>query len=177
MPFSLLILLQCCVPYTRDIEVKTEVGTQADLSDYNTYTWLETMSTLNDPSGKWQPTGLDLAGEIKFFIDRELQDHGLHLNTTDPELGVAFQFGADMQSLKLQQNPKSKLAVLSNVPDATLAVILIDTVTKDIIWISKAEAEIQQGYDAELVRKRIDYTITKMFKALGKKSFFSGFWG
>ena len=81
-----------------------------------------------------------------------------------------------MQSLKLKQNPKSKLAVLTNVPDATLVVILIDTATKDIIWISKAEAEIQQGHDAELVRKRIDYTITKMFKALNKKSFFSGLW-
>ena len=176
LTISLLIFLQGCARYTSDIEVKTELGAQADLSDYKTYTWLERITSLNDPSGKWQPSGLDVAGEIKFFIDRELRDHGLHLSTTNPELAVAFQLGVNMQSLKLKQNPKSNLAVLTNVPDAALVVILIDTATKEIIWVSKAEAEIQQGYDAELVRKRIDYTITKMFKALNKKSFFSDLW-
>ncbi len=77
-----------------------------------------------------------------------------------------------MQALKLKNDPDSKLAVLTNVPDAALMVVLIDTATNNIIWISKAEAEIQQHDSKEIVLKRIDYTITEMFKALTRKSFF-----
>ncbi|WP_428357791.1 DUF4136 domain-containing protein [Methyloprofundus sp.] len=149
-----------------------ELGLNADLSQYQSYAWLETVTTLNDPSGQWQPSGLDIAGEIKFFIDRELSDHGLYLSSSNPELAVSFQLGANMQALKLKNDPDSKLAVLTNVPDAALMVVLIDTATNNIIWISKAEAEIQQHDSKEIVLKRIDYTITEMFKALTRKSFF-----
>ena len=169
---SLLALLAACVPYAKDIRVKTEIGINADISGYKSYTWLETISTLDDPSGKWQPPGFDIAGEIKFLIDRELRKQGIHFSTVNPELAVSFQIGANMRALKLVKDPKSKQGVLINAPDAALMVVLIDTASRNIIWISKAEAEIQQGHDTELVRKRIDYTITKMFKALPKKSFF-----
>ena len=169
---TLLCLLAGCAPYAKDIRVKTMIGHNANIYDYKSYIWLENISTLNDPSGKWQPSGLDIAGEIKFFIDRELRDHGLHLSTTQPEISVSFQVGANMQSLQLKKDPKSKHAILINVPDASLMVILADTATQSIIWIGQAEAEIQQGHDAELVRKRIEYTITKMFKELNKKPLF-----
>lgn len=168
----LLFLLSGCVSYTQDIRVKTELGINANLSKYKSYTWLDTVTTLNDPSGKWQPSGLDIAQEIKFFIDRELGDHGLYLSSTNPELAVTFELGANMQALQLKTDPDSKLAVLTNVPDAALMVVLIDTATNNIIWISKAEAELQQQDSKEIVLKRIDYTITEMFKALNKKSFF-----
>ena len=167
-----LLFLTGCAPHYKDIRVKTEVGHNANLGDYHSYMWLANISALNDPSGKWQPTGLDIAKEIKFFIDRELNNHGLYLSTTDPELAVAFQIGADMEALKLTTDPKSKLAVLTNVPDAALMVVLVDVATQSIIWVGKAEAEIQQDINAELVRKRLDYTITKMFKELNKKSLF-----
>ena len=169
---SLLFLLAGCAPYTKDIKVKTAVGHNANISDYNSYIWLNIITTLNDPSGKWQPPGLDIAGEIKLLIDRELTNRGIYLNTIDPGLAVAFQLGADMQALKLKTDPKSKLAVLTNVPDAALMVFLIDTESQSIIWIGKAEAELQQDIDAELIRKRIDYTITEMFKQLNKKLLF-----
>jgi len=77
-----------------------------------------------------------------------------------------------MQALKLVKDPYSSQDVLINQPDAALIVVLIDIASKNIIWISKAEAEIQQHIDARLVRKRLDYTITEMFKDLNNKSWF-----
>ena len=172
LSIPLLFLLAGCTQYAKDIRVKTEVGVNADLSAYKSYAWLDTISTLNDPGGKWQPPGVDIAADIKLLIDRELRKRGLQLNTRNPDILVSFQLGANMQALKLIKSSKSKQDVLINVPDATLMVVLIDAASRNIIWISKAEAEIQQDRDAELVRKRIDYTITEMFKALNKKSFF-----
>ncbi len=162
------VLGGCAEPYTKDIHVKTEVGHQANISDYKSYIWLNNISALNDPSGKWQPPGLDIAGQIKFFIDRELNKHDLYLNPVDPELAVTFKFGIDMQALKLQIDPDSKLAVVKNVPDAALVVVLIDAETQSIIWVGEAEAELQQNNSPELVRKRIEYAITEMFKGLKK---------
>ena len=172
LTISLLMLLTSCTTYTQDIRVKTEVGHNADLSYYKSYTWAVNITSLNDRGGKWQAPGIDIARETKFFIDRELHSLGLIYSNTNPEITVAFQLGADMQSLKLKKDPESGLAVLKNVPDAALLVILTDIATKNIIWISKAEAELQKNASAELVRKRIDYTITEMFKPLNKKTLF-----
>jgi hypothetical protein len=173
LAFSLLILLIGCASYTSDIKVKTEVGINADISDYQSYAWLNSVTTLNDPTGKWQPPGFNIARDIQLLIDRELGKRGLKLNTINPDILVSFQLGANMQALKLKKDPKTQQDTLINAPEADLIVILINKKNRDIIWISKAQAEIQQGRDAELVRKRIDYTITEMFKALNKKSFFS----
>jgi hypothetical protein len=169
---SLLTLLISCASYTSDIRVKTEVGINADISDYKSYAWLKPITTLNDPGGKWQPPGFDIARDIQLLIDRELRKRGLKLNTINPDILVSFQLGANMQALKLKKDPKTQQGTLISAPDAVLMVILMDSANRNIIWISKAEAEIQQDYDAELVRKRLDYTITEMFKALNKKSFF-----
>lgn len=169
---TLSFLLTGCATYTEDIRVKTAVGHNANLNDYKTYIWLSNITALNDPSGKWQPPKLDVAGEIKYFIDRELRDSGLSLNPIDPELAVAFQLGANMETLRFKVDPKSKRTILSNVPEAALIVYLIDTATQSIVWIGKAEAELQPGIDAKLMRKRIDYTMTEMFKELNKKSWF-----
>ena len=116
LAITLSFLLAACAPYAKDIRVTTEVGHSANINDYTSYIWLDNITALNDPSGKWQPPGFDVAGEIKTVIDRELNDNGLHLNMIDPELAVAFKLGANMKALKLKTDPKSKLAVLENVP-------------------------------------------------------------
>ncbi|MBT5222282.1 MAG: DUF4136 domain-containing protein [Gammaproteobacteria bacterium] len=172
LALSLVILFMGCTSYTSDIRVKTEVGTHADISDYKSYAWLNPVTTLNDPTGKWQPPGFDIARDIQLLIDRELGKRGLKLNTITPDILVTFQLGANMQALKLKKDPKTQQDTLINTPDTNLIVILINNKNRGIIWISKAQAEIQQERDSELVRKRIDYTITEMFKVLNKKSFF-----
>ncbi|MCK5869190.1 hypothetical protein BMR07_09240 [Methylococcaceae bacterium CS1] len=172
LAISLLFLLAGCAPYAKDIKVSTEVEINADISLYQNYNWLNIITSLNDPSGEWQPPGFDISNDIRLLIDRELDKRGVHYNTTSPELAVSFKINVNMQALKLVKAPKSKQGILINKPDATLMVMLIDVASKNIIWISKADAEIQENIDAELVRKRLDYTITEMFKALDKKSWF-----
>ncbi len=171
IPF-LLVLLAGCAPYAKDIRVETELDPKANISAYKSYAWLGDVSILNDPNEKWQPSGLDISSEIKFMVDRELRASGLHLSDDKPELAVSFLVGADMESMQLKADPDSKLESLKNIPEAALVVILIDVATENVIWIGKAEAEVQEGADQELVRKRIDYAITKMFKELNGKSWF-----
>lgn len=103
LAFSLLILLIGCASYTSDIKVKTEVGINADISDYQSYAWLNSVTTLNDPTGKWQPPGFNIARDIQLLIDRELGKRGLKLNTINPDILVSFQLGANMQALKLKK--------------------------------------------------------------------------
>lgn len=167
---SLLFVLTGCTPYyATDIRVKTEVGINADISLYTSYRWSETITSLNDPSGKWQPPGVDIAQDIRLLINRELTKRDVLYNTESTELAVSFQLAANMQALKLVKDPYSAQDVLINQPDADLMVILTDIKRKNIIWISKAGAEIQQGISTALVRKRLDYTITQMFKQLKRK--------
>ena len=169
---TVLILLTGCAYYAKDIRVKTEVGVHADINRYTGYIWSESITSLNDPSGKWQPPGFDITEDIRQLIDRELTKRGVRFNPTNPGLAVSFQLATNMQALKLVKDPYSSQDVLINQPDAALIVVLIDIASKNIIWISKAEAEIQQHIDARLVRKRLDYTITEMFKDLNNKSWF-----
>ncbi len=171
IPF-LLVLLVGCAPYAKDIRIETELDSKADITAYKSYAWLGDVSILNDPNEKWQPSGLDISSEIKFMIDRELRAGGLHLSDDKPDLAVSFLVGADMESMKLKADPDSKLESLQNVPEAALVVILIDVATENVIWLGKAEGEVQKGADQEQVRKRIDYAITTMFKELHGKSWF-----
>lgn len=167
-----LLCLAGCAPYTKDIKVRTEIGNNTDLSFYNTYTWKEIISTLNDPRGQWQPLGFDVEGDIKLLIDRELHNRGLQQSNRQAELAVFFQVGANMQALKLKRNPRTEQDVLVNTPDANLMIILSETATGNIIWISKASARIQDNLNVIQVRQRLDYTITEMFKGLDNQSWF-----
>lgn len=169
---TLLTLLTGCAYYAKDIRVQTEVGVHADISRYTAYIWSESITSLNDPSGKWQPPGFDITEDIRQLIDRELAKRGVRYSTTNPGLAVSFRLAANMQALELVKKPNSSQDMLIIKPDATLIVVLTDIASKNIIWISKAEAEIQQDIDAELVRKRLDYAITEMFKGLNNNSWF-----
>ncbi len=171
IPFLFMLLIGCA-PYAKDIRVETELAPKADITSYKSYAWLGDVSILNDPNEKWKPSGLDISSEIKFVIDRELRASGLHLSNDKPDLAVSFLVGADMDSMQLKIDPESKLESLKNVPEAALVVILIDVATENVIWLGKAEGEVQEDADPVLVQKRIDYAITKMFKELNGKSWF-----
>jgi hypothetical protein len=171
IPF-LLALLAGCAPYAKDILVETELDPKTNISAYKSYAWLGDVSILNDPNEKWQPSGLDISSEIKFIVDRELRASGLHLSDAPPELAVSFLVGADMEAMKLKVDPDSKLESLKNVPEAALVVILMDVATENVVWIGKAEGEVQEGANPEQVRQRIDYAITEMFKELNGNAWF-----
>ena len=60
------------------------------------------------------------------------------------------------------------MSVLENVPQAALLVILIDAETGFVIWVGQAEAELNENPSGDLVRTRLGYAVTEMFKLMPK---------
>ncbi len=166
---ALLLLLTGCASVTSDIKVDAAADPKARLSGYKTYAWLGAMKLLNDPEHVWEAPKIDVAGDIKYLIDRNLRKRGIMLSKPeDADLDVAFFVGVDMEAMKLKTDPKTRKQLLQNVPEGALVVVLIDAETGYVIWVGKATAEIQENASPELVRERLDYAITEMFRKLPK---------
>ncbi|WP_428353932.1 DUF4136 domain-containing protein [Methyloprofundus sp.] len=164
-----LILLSGCAVFnqkTCDIEVDAQTDPQANMAGYKSYAWLGSARVLNDPDNKWQPPAMDIAGDIKYLIDRELNKQGIYSNNENPDLAVAFFIGIDMDAQKIVDNPDTNVDVLEDVPQGALVVTLINVETGYVVWVGTAQADILEGTSPELVRERLDYAVSKMFKLL-----------
>ncbi len=163
---SLLLVTGCATSVTSDIMVDSEADATIKFSGYKTYTWLGSASILYDPAGKWEPPGFDADAEIKFLIDRELRARGMSENLTNPGLIVVFAAGIDMAAMREEIDPESNIAALENVPEGAITVVLIDAATGFAVWAGLATGEIQQDPEADVVKQRLDYAVSEMFKLL-----------
>ena len=162
-------LLSGCAHFNckyNDIEVDAQTDSKANMSAYTSYSWLGAMALLNDPTNKWQPPEMDIAGDIKYLIDRELHKKGINSDPVNPELAVAYFIGINMDAMQLKDDPDTAGDVLENIPQGALVVALINVETGYVVWLGLAKANIKQGASAELVRERIDYAVSNMFKLL-----------
>lgn len=158
----------CATAPTGDIKVNAEADPKAKFSGYKTYTWLGSAAIVYDPVGQWEPPKFDADTEIKFLIDRELRKRGKSETTTHPDMIVAFAAGIDMTVLKLKEDPKTKIKMLKNVPKGALVVAIVDASTGYVIWVGEAIGNIQKKPTDDVVRKRLDYAVTRMLALLPK---------
>ena len=164
-----ILLLSGCASTTKDIVIDTAADPKVKLSGYKTYAWLGATEILNDPNQNWESPNFDLAGDIKYLVDRGMRNRGIVL--TQPEnadLAVGFFVGVDMAQMKLKKDPDTKVEMLQNVPGGALVIVLIDTSTGYVVWVGKATAEIKTGASDEVVRERLDYAVSQMFKEMPK---------
>jgi hypothetical protein len=89
-------------------------------------------------------------------------------SSANPDLIVAYAAGIDMASMDIKIDPESKLEVLTNVPLGALTIVLVDANTGRAIWAGVATAEIQENPGQDVIKKRLDYAVTSMFKKLPK---------
>ena len=121
---------------------------------------------LYDPNGKWEPPGFDADAEIKFLIDRELRQRGMVEDSINSDLIVVYAAGIDMTSMREQINADGKIGALINVPLGALTVALIDATSGAAVWAGLATADIQRSPDQAVIKKRLDYAVSSMFKKL-----------
>lgn len=163
-----ILLSGCAKSVTEDIQIDATADTTTSFGHYKSYTWLGDIAALNDPEGTWQPPKMNVAEDIKFLIDRELRKRGIFNYTENAELEVAFFMGVDMEAMALKVNPDTRQDMLETVPAASLAVALIDAKTGYVVWVGEAMGDIQQHSTEEILRKRLDYAVTEIFKKLPK---------
>ena len=164
---AMLLLLSGCASVTSDIRVGAEPAPGATIANnYKTYDWLGSFSLLNDPNNTWQPPDVNIAGDIKFLIDRELRKKGIQRANDTPDLTVTFLVGVDMENQILKLDPDTKIELKKKIPKAALVVALMEVDSGDIVWLGVADAEIQKGVTAEVMRQRLDFAVREMFKLL-----------
>ena len=161
---ALLFITACATSATKDITIKAEAAPKTDLAGYKTYAWLGSAQLIYDPAGRWEPPNVDMDAEIKFLINRELRKRGMTEVDDSPDMVVAYAAGVDMTALKLEKDPSTKIEMMKNVPQGSLVVLLVDADTELPIWAGLAEADIHQDPPLDLVKKRLDFAVSKMFK-------------
>ncbi len=164
---SIWIFAGCTTIPTDDIKVNAESDPKANFKGYKTYAWLGSAGILKDPEGKWEPPKFDADVEITYLINRELRGRGLTETAKNPDLIVAYALGVDMAALKTKTNPDSKIAVLQNVPQGALMVVLADGKTGYVIWAGAATAEIK-NLGPDVAKQRLEHAITSMLKKIPK---------
>ncbi|MEE8429322.1 MAG: DUF4136 domain-containing protein [Gammaproteobacteria bacterium] len=158
----------CATTPTKDIHVDAEAAPMFALSDYSTYGWLGSAQIIYDPEGKWEPPNVDLDAEFQRLIDRELHKRGMTQVARRPDLIVAYIAGVDTSALELKEDPKEKISMLQNIPKGGLVILLIDGRTAAVVWAGAAVGDVQQQPSVDVVRKRLDYAVSKIFKRLPK---------
>jgi len=161
-------LLSACTTFPKDdIKVNAEADPKVNFSAYKAYTWLGSVGILNDPERKWKPLKFDIDSEITFLINRELRDRNILESNNNAGLFVTYGLGVNMAALKEKIDPERKISTLENVPQGALLVLLVDAQSGFIIWAASATAEVK-NLAPEQAKKRLEYTITQMFKKLPK---------
>lgn len=166
--FLLILLTGCAASLTEDIQIDASADTATKFGGYKSYTWLGDIAALNDPDNAWQPPKMNVAEDIRFLIDRELRKRGIYNYSENADLEVAFFMGVDMEAMELKVNPDTKLDILETVPEASLAVALIDAKTGFVVWVGEATGDIHKDASEDMIRKRLDYAVTEIFKKLPK---------
>jgi hypothetical protein len=156
-----------CTSITKDIRVGAEADPFAKFGTYETYTWLGSAQIVYDPIGKWEPRDFDSDAEIRFLVDRELRKKGMIEDRKEPDLYVGYMAGIDMAAMKVKKNPETEKVRLENVPVGGLAIMLVDSNTGYVAWLGHAAGKVRQDQPSiPIIRERLDYAVTHMFKLL-----------
>jgi len=164
----LSVLVFGCASFPKDdIEIEAQADPKTNFTGYKTYAILGSAEILNDPEGKWEPLGFDADAEIAFLINKELRKLGKSESSDNPDMLVAYALGADTAMMKFKDDPETKVRILENVPQGALVIALMDPVTELVTWAAVAVGDLQNQGD-DIAKKRLNYTVTEMFKKLPK---------
>ena len=76
---------------------------------------------------------------------------------------ISYVLGVNMDALKDKVDDNGK-EYLDNVPQAGAAIVMINPVSKRVIWVASAEAQVDVNLSDEEAKERISYAIEEMFE-------------
>jgi hypothetical protein len=157
-----------CSNTYKDIEIQTEADPKVNFSGYSTYAWGGSAAVIVDPRGDWTPVDLNVGSEIMFLVDREMRKRGLAEVHSNPDVIVVYAVGVDMTALDVVIDDKTQGEQFEEIPKGGVLVVLSDPVSRRPMWAGSAVADLMDKPDDAVVRARLDYAITQMFKKLPK---------
>jgi len=163
--FLLAVVCGCASsPEVADIRVDARANPKLDLSGFKTYAWAAAAAAVRDPDHAWTPTGLNVGSEIAFLVDRELRERGRTSVVDSPDMLAMFAVGVDMKALNVKVDPEDGTETSEIAPMGGIMVVLADPASRQVIWVGRAGADIADNPSVDLVKRRLEYAITKMFK-------------
>jgi len=157
--------LGCASPF-KDIRVVTQANPKVNFGGYRSYAWTLAAAVVRDPDREWAPPNLDIAGEIKFLVNRELRARGMTEVSDSPDVLVMYGVGVDMKALNIVDDPKDDSVQFEQVPKGGVVVIFADPESLSVMWVGSAVADLMEEPTAELAKKRLEYAVKKMLKKL-----------
>jgi len=120
------------------------------------------MSLLVDENNEYKQRGYSVSEFIKGVVPRELVDLNRMESTSNPDFLVSYVAGVNMNAVKELVDDAGKKHI-ATVPNKALAIVLIDTQTNQIIWISSAQTQTSKKFTDKESKERIEETIEDMF--------------
>ena len=151
-----------------DIQFYTAKDPAVDVSAFHTYAWVSMEGALRDPNGEWSAPDMNVAKEIAFLVDRELRARGMTEVKENPDVLVAYAVVVDMEAQKLLQDKDNNMNIVATVPQNALFVAFVDPTSGEAVWVGAASGEVQPNPSVDLVKKRLDYAVTKIVSAAGR---------
>jgi len=162
MSAFLLILISGCGGLTQDIKVESATSQKVNLDGYKSYAWLAAVNLMVDQNSTYKRRGYSINEYIKSQVNKQLLNNGRIESNSTPDFFISYVVGVNMDAVKEKVDDEGKKS-LENIPEAALAIILIDAKTKEIIWLAAAEATPNENHTDAESKERIDFAITKMF--------------
>jgi hypothetical protein len=149
---------------TDDIRVDTIRDITFNVEGFDTYAWVGAAAAVRDPDREWTPSGLDVASELKFLVDRELRERGRSQVVQDPKMVAIFAIGLDMKAVEVSINPESDTKEFEPSPKAGVFVYLIHPRTRYVVWAGRAIGDVTENITIEQAKERLEHAVDQMFE-------------
>jgi hypothetical protein len=164
VPFVLtasLVIFSGCGAKTGDIEVATQTNAKVNLDGYTSYAWLATADLMIDKNDAFKKRSYNVHEFIQSKITKELLNEDKIETSSNPDFLVSYVVGVDMDAVKKSVDDDGK-AYLENIPEAGLAILLIDPSNQRVIYAGSAETNLDESATDEESKERIVYAIEEI---------------
>ena len=141
---------------TNDIQVKNAKSEKVNLDGYKTYQITKDSGIINNTNKEKISGKMDVNAEIQKIIMSELEKKGKVLVSENPDFLVAYTAGTERSNVE---------NTLDKIPEAAMALVLIDAKTGVVIVKSTVEADAKGLADDEM-SKRLQFAIENMLSSI-----------
>jgi len=146
-----------------DIQISSEADPVVIFKAYQTYAWVASSEIENDTMEKWATASSEEANtDIKFLINQELSKRGMFETDIAPDIYVAYTLGVNVDAMELKVDPETQMSLIEHVPHNGLVIVMVDRLSKYLVWIGVAEAEPHEKITIEARNARLNYAVTEM---------------